>query len=571
MIAQILRNHHFWLVLLTFVTYGRVWQIQDVIWDDNAWLRSIYSTASLAEFLRTGFEDLKREPLGIVFYWFFKLHRDTEAFYMVWHGLDLVVLALTTVTISMLISRLFRNQQLAFLSGIAFIAFPLDYTIGYASAINYRIALLLMVVSLLFSARLIQGTPRRYFSFAGSLLTAGAAQYVFLEAMLASEPARYLLFAFLSGGKRWYQREHLQVALRRISPFVLLSLPLVVYKLSIPASGIHAGLYMPDVANLMEPRQYAVSLAHFIFFPWVVLGSNIKNVQPGTFLSALLAGMFIAYVIRNIPGTGRTSVAKQLPPINERSMVLLFSLFSIAPVFLLFQLIGRPISWGMDSTHAVPCQLGYALLIGYMFCQLWNNRWFALTARGSRRAVMVFATVFIAVGVFFSNLNIDQYRVSWQSQSQFLGALHGRFPDLPRDSILIMDLQADDLYSDMRFYDIEFPLNLLYARSAIREDFYQYRIITAVDFSPFARAPVEAQRSGEIRISLVSGHGARMADTSRFIFIHYRHGGLLVNQEITAEFPGIIYRSWLDRPLPESEHAGWYFPLRSKLGFPFLS
>ena len=63
-------------------------------------------------------------------------------------------------------------------------------------------------------------------------------------------------------------------------------------------------------------------------------------------------------------------------------------------------------------------------------------------------------------------------------------------------------------------------MNLLYAQSAKGEDFYQYRITTTVDFSPFARLPVEAQRSGEMRISLVSDHGVCMADPDRFIFIH---------------------------------------------------
>lgn len=571
MIGQILRNRHLWLVLLTLVTYGRVWQIQDVIWDDNAWLRSIYSTTSLAEFLNVGFDDLKREPLGVFFYWFFKLHRDTDAFYVVWHGLDLVVLALSAVTISMLIGRLFRNSQLAFFTGIAFVAFPLDYTIGYASAINYRISLLLMALSLLFSARLAEETRWRRWSFAGALVTAGTAQYVFLEAMLALEPTRYLLFAFLSGGKRWYRREHLQVALRRIAPFILLLLPLVVYKLGMPASGIHAGLYKPDVAHLMEPRQYAVSLAHFIFFPWVVLGSSMRNVQPGTFLAVLLAVALIAHVLRNLPANEKGNAVKPPPAEHEWPMVLLFALFSVVPVLLLFQLIGRPISWGMDSTHAVPCQPGYALLTGHLLYRLWNIRWSSSSFGRSREAAALYVMSLIAIGVFFSNLNIDQYRQSWQSQSRFLGVLRDRFTDLPRDSVLIMDLQANDLYSDLRYYDIEFPLNLLYAQSAKREDFYQHRIIIAADFSPFARAPVEVQRSGEMQISLVSDHGVRMADPDRLIFIHYYDGRLLVNREIRTEFPGIIYRSWLDRDFPESDREERHFPLRSKLGFPFLS
>ncbi len=571
-ITLILRNHSFWLILLTFVTYGRIWQIQDVIWDDNAWLRSIYSTETLSEFLKIGFESLKREPLGVFFYWFFRLHRDTNLFFIAWHGLDLLVLALTAVAISALVNRLFKNRNLAFFSGIAFIAFPLDYTIGYASAINYRISLLLMVVSLLLSISMVKKTAGKRLLFIGSLLTAGIAQYVFLEASLCLEPGRFLMFAFISGGMQWCRWQHLQSALRKSLPFLLLLFPLVIYKLSVSASGVHAGLYRPDIMHLVDFRQYAVSLAHFFFFPWMVLGLNATSFQFGTLFTMILAMAIVVIMMRQTSSgslvTGMGDVVKTTVPKQDRPMIFLFALMSIVPVFLLFQLIGRPVSWGLDSTHAVLCQLGYALLIGYLLSRAWSGPLRGLSPRRPGWVPAIFMGLIVAIGVFFSNLNIDQYRASWQSQSRFLSALLRRFPDLPQDAYLVADIHSKDLYSDIHYYDIEFPINLLYARSTAKKKFYQHKIITAEDFEPFAHVPAEAQRSGKIRIDLASDHGIQPVDINRFIFVYYRDGKLLVNEEIAAQFPDISYRSWLDRTLPEQGQTTSIFPLRAKLGFP---
>ncbi len=570
--ATILGSYSFWLMLLTLVTYGRVWQIQDVIWDDNAWLRAIYSTDTLGEFLKKGFENLRREPLGVFFYWFFRLHRDTNLFFTVWHGLDLFILALTAVVLCVLISRLFKNRYLGFFSGIAFIAFPLDYTIGYASAINYRIALLLMTMSLVLSISTAMKPAGRYLLFVCSLLTAALAQYVFLEASLCLEPGRLLMFAFVSGASHWYRREHLRVALRRSIPFLLLSLPLVVFKLSEPTSGVHAGLYRPDIMHLVDIRLYAVSLAHFFFFPWVVLGLNAASIQSGTLFAMLVVMAIVVTMLYQISMADRASV-KTDEMVNKKvsrqdaSRIILFALASIVPVFLLFQLIGRPISWGLDSTHAVLCQLGYALLIGYLLNRFWS---WQLRSQLLRMAAWVPALItgcIIGIGVFFSNLNIDQYRASWRSQSSFLVELLGRFPSLPQDIYIIADVHSKDLYSDIRYSDIEFPVNLLYAQSAVTKEFYRYKIITAEDFQPFAHVPAEVQRSGKVRIDLASDYGTQTMDINRFIFIYYRDGELLVNQEIAARFPDIEYKSWLDRTFPEQGQETSSFPLRTRFVF----
>ncbi len=565
----VLRNRYFWLVLLTFVAYGRVWQIQDVIWDDNAWLRSIYSTETLADFLKIGFESLKREPLGVFFYWFFRLHRDTSLFFIIWHSLDILALSLTAVTICALVDRLFKHGQLAFFSGVAFIVFPLDYTIGYASAINYRISLLLMVVSLLLSVGSINKTDRR-FLFLGSLITAGVAQYVFLEASLCLEPLRFWLFAFLFGGAQWHRQEYLRAALRKMIPFLLLCLPLIIYKLTVHTAGVHAGLYKLDITNLLALKLYAISLAHFIFFPWVVLGLNATIIQWGTILMAFLAIVISVtmFQMSNSQTAVETSgVNKPRPLKQDRLIIFLFALISVAPIFLFFQLIGRSISWGIDSTHAVLCQMGYALSIGYFLNWLWSGPLSGISVRKFACTPAVFMGLILAVGVFFNNLNIDQYYASWQSQSRLLSELLNRFPYPAQNIYFVADLNNKDLYSDIRYYDMEFPVNLLYARSAKKKEFYQYRIITANDFEPFAHAPREIQRLGKISINLASDHGVHPVDINRCIFIYYRDEKLLVNEEIATRFPDISYKSWLDRTLPKQDQAMPVFPLRAKLHF----
>jgi hypothetical protein len=255
--------------------------------------------------------------------------------------------------------------------------------------------------------------------------------------------------------------------------------------------------------------------------------------------------------------------------VSERDAprILLFALVSIAPVFLLFQFVGRPISWGLDSTHAVLCQLGYALSLGYFFCRIWDGWSSSPSLRRSDWLPAILMGIFAGIGVFFSNLNIDQYRASWQSQSRFLTELLRRFPSLPQGAYLIADVRGKDLYSDIHYYDIEFPINLLYARSTLKKEFYKHRIITADDFQPFALVPTEAQHSGKFRIDLASDYGIQTVDINKFIFIYYRDGELLVNQEIAAQFPNISYKSWLDRTLPEQDQITSIFPLRERLGF----
>ena len=563
-------------MLLALVTYGRIWQIQDVIWDDNAWLLSIYSTDNLRDFLKIGFHDLRREPLGVFLYFLFDLHRHAELFFPVWHGLELMLLALNPVILYALILHLFKDQLLALFSGLAFIVFPLDYTIGFASAVNYQVSLFLTLLSLLLSLYMIRKRACWYLFMAGSLLTAGLSQYVFLEASVALEPARMLMFAFLSGGTRWNVGRHWRFALGKSVPFLLLPIPLVIYKLSMPTSGIHAALYQLDIMHLFDIRQYAISLAHFFFFPWMVLGLNADNVRSGTVLMAVLAGFLATILLRRpmsrypVNNKRRTLTAQTVnpAPLWTTSQVMLFALTAIIPVFLLFQFAGRPISWGMDSSHAALCQIGYALIGGQLMSRLWSRQPAILAyRRASSRVIIALIGTLIGIGVFFSNLNIDQYHRSWQSQSRFLGEFLHRFPQLPAGSFLVADVRGGDRYSDIDMYDIEFSLNLLYAPSRMSSEFYRHKIITAEDFSQFASAPAEAQHSGKIKIMRATDYGMEAVDTDKLIFIHYRDGKLLVNQEIADQYPSINYRSWLARRPPESGSVVTSYPLRGKFVF----
>lgn len=563
-------------MLLALVTYGRIWQIQDVIWDDNAWLLSVYSTESLYDFLKIGFHDLRREPLGVFLYLLFSLHRHSEMFFPVWHGLGLLLSTLSPVVFCALIFHLFKDRYLALFSGLALIVFPLDYTMGFVSAVNYRVSLFLVLLSFLLSVYMVRKASHRHLFMAGSLVTAGLSQYVFLEASVALEPARLLIFTFLSGGVRWKEWRHWRFALGKSVPFLLLPVPLVIYKLGVPTSGIHAALYQLDIRHLLDVEQYAISLAHFFFFPWVVLGLNAESVRPGTVLAAVLAALLAISLLRRMSeeylanGTGGTVTAKApgaSPPWTP-AQIMWLALTSIIPVFLLFQLAGRPISWGMDSSHAALCQTGYALIAGLLMNRLWNLRPVKpLRRRAGSRATTVLIGVLAGVGVFFSNLNIDQYYRSWRSQSHFLGEFLQRFPQLPEGSFLVADVRGGDLYSDIDLYDIEFSLNLLYAPSSGSSGFYRYKLITAEDFSQFAFAPVDAQRLGNVKIMRATDYGVEAVDIDKLIFIHYRNGRLLVNREIADRYPEVDYRSWLDRQSPGAAATGLSFPLREKFVF----
>ncbi|MHB1141350.1 MAG: hypothetical protein ACYC1T_06295 [Sulfuricaulis sp.] len=138
------------ILTLAAFSYIRILTLRDVYLDDNYWLLSSHTTDTLQEFLANGFPQLRREPLGIFLYIFFLPYRLIGDYaLLVWHGITLAVqIAAPLVLYSLVRDVTSGRRDVAAFVATVFVATTLDQTAPIMSAINYRIGLLLGLISL---------------------------------------------------------------------------------------------------------------------------------------------------------------------------------------------------------------------------------------------------------------------------------------------------------------------------------------------------------------------------------------------------------------------------------------
>lgn len=554
----------FLICLVAGITYGRVWLIRDVIWDDNSWLLSTYTSDNLWQFLNTGFVEARRIALGVFTYGFLGLHRDTTYFYLAWHALNLLTIAATPLLLYLMLRELFpRKQQLALLATLAFIVFPLDYTLPYASGINYRLGLLFGLASLYLTV--VSVTPERIrpARLVAALATAAISYYVFLEAVVALEPARFYLIARRTHDPAVSQRDWTRRTLVTGAWFVFASAPLIFYKLALKTHGLYAGIYSFDPAFLLRFWDIAKAAGHFAFSHWLMLARHWDAATDATYVAGILGALAAFVLLQRLVTVSPRSESQDTSRDRDMVRFLILALLLVLPPALLFHAFSRPISWGTNSTHAVLSQAGYAMLLGTVFhAGLYRTR-------QQRRPWLTAAmALWIGAGVFFSNLNIDQYRESWTQQSRFWRAFMERFPVLPERAVFFFDVQDGALYSDLvNYYDFELQLNLLYADSREPSRFRRYAAYTMEELRTSIASAPAGTISGMMPIARTTHLGHETLDPREFVVVRYRDGRLLVNEEIVREIPDISYRSWADKPFPVLPPPVADYPLRRKLEF----
>ncbi len=553
----------FLICLVAILSYSRIWLIQDVIWDDNSWLLSAYASGDLWQFLNTGYVEARRIPLGVFTYGLLSLHRDTAYFYPVWQALNLLTIAAPPLLLYLMLRALFpEKQQLALLAALAFIVFPLDYTLPYVSGINYRLGLLFGLASLYLTVMSVTPERVRPARLAAALATAAISYYVFLEAAVALEPARLYLIARRrhdpATPRRVWARRTLTVA----AWFVLACAPLILYKLAYKTYGIYAGIYGFDPAFLLRFWDIAKAVGHFVFSDWFILARRLGAATDVTYLVGALGVLAAFVLLRRLAAANPLREPNTIFWDREMAHFLALALLLALPPALLFHAFSRPISWGMNSTHAVLSQPGYAMLLGAVLCAGLNR------VRQQHRLWLTAAmALWIGAGIFFSNLNTDQYRESWVQQGRFWRAFMERFPALPERATFFLDVQDGALYSDLvNYYDFEFQLNLLYATSTEPTTFRHYKAYTITELAETrGKTPEELLRADTIgRTTHLAIDQLRPAE---FIAVRYRNGELLVNQEIMHKASDISYRAWADKPLPVLPQSHAVYPLRRKLEF----
>lgn len=535
------------IVLAAVLSYGRTWFIQDLIWDDNCWLLSAYATDNLRAFLETGFIELRREPLGTFLYYLFSLHKSDNYFYLVWHSLNALTLLATPLLLFFLVRNLFHgNTLLAFFAAISLIVFPLDYTLPYASAINYRLGFLLGMASLLLLERALRKTDVAPGLLAGSLISGVTAYLVFIEGTVAFEPARALIIGYVLHERGLRHKTLYSRALKYWTPFLVFAIAFVGYKLSFKTHGIYAQIYETNVAALSHWKDLAKTVAHLLFYQWFVLLREARYFSPisyflgiaGTllFLTVLWGRLTQKYDLSQSESMGRHST-QALTPYDARFAVALAATL-ILPQALMFLLFSRPFAWGMNSSHAILAQAGYAIVGGLLLTLV-------VTHIASRHALRLLCAMAIGIGIFMNNANLDMYFESWKAQTQFWDRFRERFPTLPHRATFFFDVQDERLYTDLRnYYDFEFQINHLYDTGREPSHFRKYKAYTITElYETPRRTPASLIQATTIERNT---HLAKdFLDPRDFIVVHYRRGKLLVGEDILREYPDVVYRPWI--------------------------
>lgn len=559
------------------LSFGRIWFFQDVVWDDNCWLLSVYSTKNLEGFLNTGYIELRRGLHGIFTYYFLKMHKTSDYIYLIWHAINIFIQIASPVFLYLFLKNLFNGRKfLPLFVSISYVIVPLDNTLPYVTAVNYRLATLLVIFSFYLTERAFAGDEVRWFLASASLLSAGVSYYFLMEVTIVFEPVRLFVIGYILYNKNSEHTLQMKKALLFWAPFFLLCVPLIAYKLAFKPYGIYAGVYDTDFFFFLNWREHIKIIKILLFKQWKFLltyGNDIKiwSVVLGAF--GALSGFFL---LRKIPDNATRAASdadskliENLQKINYRIPVnltmlslILGVLFLIFPILML-EFAGRETDLGFNSSHFNQLQIGYAIILGTLIYALYK---LARVSRLKMRYFSFFLAAVIGAGIFFNNLNLDLYFHSWEKQTQFWKSFEKRFPSLPENATFMMDVR-DYYYFDSadldNSYDLEFAMNLLYADSTNPERFRRYKVFAIEEFKPDMTEKFRCDRMKDGKMERMTHLGEEILEPCNFIAVHYRDGKLLVNREIKEKYPDVPYTIWLDKDFPELPEPASY-PLRHK-------
>lgn len=562
------------IALLAVLSYGRIFFLRDVFWDDNCWLLSGFSSGTLDQFLNTGFYEMRRAPLGIFFYYFFSLHKTTGQAYLIWHSINMIIQILTPVFLYFFLKNIFRDKRLlSFFIAASFVIFPLDNTLPYLSAINYRIAILLALISFYLTEKAF-GRDNPWFLLIPSLLISGLSYYVFMEAAIVFEPARLFVIGYILRKKGLDGKGLIKKSLKYFLPFFLLCIPLVLYKLTYKSYGIYGGKYKTDIFFFSRWKEHAKLIGIFLFYQWKVLSEYVKDVKIWTILISFLAAGIGFFAIKKLPHIIRDELSNSNMPAPHSvkgefkrvwhyvRIVFFVGIVFLAPAVLFMEFARLEIGPGFNSSHFTLLQIGYAIIMG---CLIFSGYAVFINSYGRVRLLGLSLVLIIGAGIFFNNLNLDMYFNSWEKQTRFWKSFTKRFPSLPENAIFMMDAR-DPYYYDTpdldNTYDLEYMLNLLYADSDKPEKFRRYRVLAVeeVDSDIWKH---KCDQAGAEGIRRATHYGKETLNPCEFVVVHYRNGELLVNREIKEKYPDIPYRMWLEKDFPKLPEPVSY-PLRHK-------
>lgn len=564
------------IAALCILSFWKLLLVRDVIWDDNAWLLSIYATSGLSEFLDTGWNQFRRPVLGTLMYYLLGLHKTSDAFYLVWHGATLSAEIASPILLFCLVRLLFpRQQTLAFFTAAVFILFHLDHSLPYASAVHYRIGQAFALGSLYLTAlslRSLTGIRWRY--YLAALASGVIAHSVLIEPAIALEPGRILIIGWLV-----YSTDNRSVSFKRIlmygAPFLITIVPLAVYKALHKPYGIYAGTYPTDPFFFIHVSKNFSELWQLLVRDWLTLLKVARHTDLAGWGAWLLTLILLYFVIKRISATPPhgLSDAPVSPDIGTNRTTLrlshafLLGLFLLVPPIWLFEYAGLDtvLFGSQDNAHAIFMQAGYALVLGAILA--WLHQRYLQAPNSLRMLILVLP---LSLGALTNNISLDLFRESWRHQAGFWNAFVERFPALPERADFLFDIRGQGGFSDLRnHYDHEIWLNLLYSQSLSPADFKRYRVVTLEDFGNHVKRGI-AWQSGQRNIERVTQLGPESISPRQLISVLYVNNQLFVGREITDRFgKQPPYWPWLQArgvtQLPPKKPETVSYPWRNRL------
>lgn len=565
------------IVYFAVISYGRIYFLYDFVWDDNCWLLAAYASKDIESFLNTGWFELRRIAQGMFTYYLLSLHKSSNYAHVIWHSLNMAVQIFTPVFLYLFLNKLFKEKQiLSFFAAISLIVFPLDFTLPYLTAISYRIATLLSVVSLYFTARAFEKNGTHHHFYLMAILTSGVSYYIFMEVTVVFEVARLFIIGYMLSHKDINYKLFVKRTILFWLPFFLFCIPLIIYKLTFKPYGIYEGVYKTNFLFPLEWKEHVKMIRILLFYQWKILLEYFGEARIWTIIISILAGSagFVALLrLSNIIGKMVLQSNEILKDVDFKERikricqpiapVLLLGMLCFLPLIVLLEFAGREIGPGFNSSHFNQLQIGYAIIIGsglYIIYMAFNSSLFIM------RLTNLSIALLIGFGVFFNNLNLDLYSNASKKQMQFWTIFTERFPNLPKEATILMDVR-DFYYFDTpdldNSYDLELYLNLLYAESDDPSQFRKYKALAMEEFKP-EMARDSCNNLQQSVIKRISHFGEDVLKPCEFIVVRYSNNELLVNREIVKQYPNIPYKNWADKDFPQLPQPVFY-PLRHKL------
>jgi len=387
---------------------------------------------------------------------------------------------------------------------------------------------LLSAISLGCTLKTLAGiSPRKH--LLAALALSVFASYCLIEGAVALEPARFFIILFCLRKKHADIQTACRKAVKIWLPFAVALIPIAVYKYCCKPYGIYSGIYNQSFRNFLEPQAYHFLCRHFSLWNWRLLWRFVDGVPTHALAcGAAATGLAVCFLTR----TRMTSEAPPVPiaasdpnrrfldvsPEERHAAIFFFGLLLFFFPAALYLYTYRVPGISFESRHGIILQLGFPAMLGSAIFWLQG-----LMRQG--QAFRLLAALFIGGGVFFNNVNIDQFSKAKAFKQEFWTAFARRFPSLPEQSDFLFDVTRDSLlYFVSSHNEFELPLNMLYATSTDPAKFRAHR----------ALVPDEWPRDGRKHFRRPSLYADDAFDAARIIAVYYWDKELLINEEILA-------------------------------------